>query len=92
VRGADLLWSTPRQILLHRALGFPTPRYRHFPVVTNGAGEKLSKQTGAEPIDAREAPALLNDALAFLERPRVGGASRKRCWRRQRGNLSQSAT
>jgi glutamyl-Q tRNA(Asp) synthetase len=48
VRGADLLWSTPRQILLQRALGFATPRYLHFPVVTNESGEKLSKQTGAE--------------------------------------------
>ena len=75
VRGADLLWSTPRQILLQRALGFTTPRYRHFPVVTNGAGEKLSKQTGAEPIDPRDAPALLNDALDFLGRPRVESAS-----------------
>ena len=75
VRGADLLWSTPRQILLQRALGLATPRYRHFPVVTNAAGEKLSKQTGAEPIDAREAPALLNEALAFLGRPRVQVAS-----------------
>lgn len=71
VRGADLLWSTPRQILLQRALGFPTPRYLHFPVVTNEAGEKLSKQTGAEPIDPRDAPAILNDALAFLGRPPV---------------------
>jgi len=74
VRGADLLWSTPRQILLQRALGYPTPRYLHFPVVTNASGEKLSKQTGAEAIDSRAAPAVLNDALAFLGHPRVEGA------------------
>jgi glutamyl-Q tRNA(Asp) synthetase len=74
VRGADLLWSTPRQILLQRALGYPTPRYLHFPVVTNASGEKLSKQTGAEAIDRREATAVLNDALAFLGHPRVQDA------------------
>lgn len=78
VRGADLLWSTPRQILLQRALGFATPRYRHFPVVTNDAGEKLSKQTGAQAIDPREAPALLNAALAFLGRPRVEDSTPQR--------------
>ena len=66
VRGADLLWSTPRQILLQRALGYSTPRYRHFPVVTNAAGEKLSKQTGAPAIDPAEGPELLRRALAFL--------------------------
>lgn len=65
VRGADLLWSTPRQILLQRALGYPTPRYLHFPVVTNASGEKLSKQTGAEAIDVSQAPALLRAALDF---------------------------
>jgi glutamyl-Q tRNA(Asp) synthetase len=69
VRGSDLLWSTPRQILLQRALGYPQPRYRHFPVATNAAGEKLSKQNGAEPIDAAKAPELLRQALAFLGRP-----------------------
>ena len=75
VRGADLLWSTPRQILLQRALGYPTPRYLHFPVVTNAAGEKLSKQTGAQALDPRQAPELLRHALAFLGQPPAGGDS-----------------
>ena len=73
VRGADLLWSTPRQILLQRALGLPTPGYVHFPVVTNAAGEKLSKQTGAEAIDPERAPELLRHALAFLGQPAAEG-------------------
>ena len=41
VRGADLIDSTCRQILLQRALGLRTPRYLHLPVVVNSAGEKL---------------------------------------------------
>lgn len=70
VRGADLLDSTPRQILLQRLLGAPTPRYLHLPVATNAAGEKLSKQTRAPPIDRARPGAALVAALEFLgQRP-----------------------
>jgi glutamyl-Q tRNA(Asp) synthetase len=66
VRGADLLASTPRQIFLQQCLGVPTPAYAHLPVAVNAAGEKLSKQTRAEPLDnSRPGPALLA-ALKFL--------------------------
>jgi glutamyl-Q tRNA(Asp) synthetase len=51
VRGADLLDNTPRQIWLQRRLELPTARYLHVPVLTNDAGEKLSKQTGAHALD-----------------------------------------
>jgi glutamyl-Q tRNA(Asp) synthetase len=67
VRGADLLDSTPRQIHLQRLLGLPTPRYLHVPVALDAGGEKLSKQTGAVPIEA--SPHTLRRALRFLGQP-----------------------
>ena len=70
VRGADLVQSTPRQILLQGALGYPTPRYLHFPIATNARREKLSKQTLAAAADEREAARVLRAALRFLGRGR----------------------
>ena len=52
VRGGDLLSSTPRQIALQLALGFPTPQYAHLPLVTNADGTKLGKRDGALPLPA----------------------------------------
>ena len=66
VRGADLLASTPRQVLLQRMLSYPTPLYSHLPVAVNRNGEKLSKQTLAAPLADREAPVKLVRALRFL--------------------------
>ena len=69
VRGADLLDSTARQIYLQRRLGLATPRYLHTPVVTNSAGEKLSKQTRA----ANAVPQDMAAALNFLGMRAPGG-------------------
>ncbi len=66
VRGADLQDSTPRQIYLQQLLGYPVLTYMHLPLVTNHAGEKLSKQTQATPIDLSNALAQLIAALGFL--------------------------
>ncbi|MFL6335711.1 MAG: tRNA glutamyl-Q(34) synthetase GluQRS [Pyrinomonadaceae bacterium] len=44
VRGADLLKSTTRQILLQRALGHPTPAHFHCDLYTDERGERLAKR------------------------------------------------
>lgn len=69
VRGADLLDSTTRQIVLQQALGVPTPSYVHLPVLVNAAGEKLSKQTLAPAIRPDAAAAELRLALIRLGHP-----------------------
>ncbi len=68
VRGADLLTSTCRQIYLQKALQLPTPRYLHLPVVVDPHGDKLSKQTKAQPIPTgkHEAADTLQKAFEFL--------------------------
>lgn len=44
VRGADLLKSTARQLLLYRALGLQPPEWHHCPLVTDERGERLAKR------------------------------------------------
>jgi len=66
VRGADLLASTPRQMLLQRRLGYPIPQYLHLPVAVNRNGEKLSKQTLAAPLAPLEGSLQLWRVLRFL--------------------------
>jgi glutamyl-Q tRNA(Asp) synthetase len=69
VRGSDLLDSTARQIVLQRQLGNATPHYAHVPVICNGDGQKLSKQTGAAALDDTAAADNLRAALDFLGQP-----------------------
>lgn len=47
VRGADLIKSTFRQLLLLRALGRPAPRFYHCPLMTDENGERLAKRHDA---------------------------------------------
>jgi glutamyl-Q tRNA(Asp) synthetase len=67
VRGADLLLSTPRQLHIQTLLRFPHPIYMHLPVATNAAGEKLSKQTHAAPLDLSRPALPLWHALEHLQ-------------------------
>jgi glutamyl-Q tRNA(Asp) synthetase len=69
VRGADLLPSTPWQLLLQRALALPTPSYGHLPVVVEPDGAKLAKSRRSMPVDARRASRQLIEALQLLRHP-----------------------
>lgn len=69
VRGADLLDSTPRQILLQRALGLPTPRYAHLSLVRDADGRKLSKSLAALPVDATDPLPVLRTVWQALGQP-----------------------
>jgi glutamyl/glutaminyl-tRNA synthetase len=75
VRGADLLTSTARQLLLFEALGWQPPAWCHAPLVRDAAGERLAKRTGGLAIrDLRAAgwtPAhVLQAPVESLVRPR----------------------
>jgi glutamyl-tRNA synthetase len=55
VRGADLLHSTARQILLYEAFGFPLPTFAHVPLLLDEQGKRLSKRiesAGVAPLRA----------------------------------------
>ncbi|MGH8637137.1 MAG: tRNA glutamyl-Q(34) synthetase GluQRS, partial [Burkholderiales bacterium] len=66
VRGADLIDSSQRQILLQRLLDLPTPAYLHVPAAVDASGDKLSKQTRARPLERSKASGALFAALGFL--------------------------
>jgi len=74
VRGADLLKSTARQILICRALGLPEPLWFHCPLVRNANGERLAKRHDALSLRALRASGmkpedLLRLAAAYFEEP-----------------------
>ena len=68
VRGADLLKSTARQILLYRALGLEPPLWYHCPLVTDASGERLAKRHDALAIrtlrEQGKQPEDLQDLMA----------------------------
>ena len=69
VRGDDLLTSTHRHRWLQLLLGLTSPHYAHVGVVCDHAGNKLSKQTGAEALKVSAAAENLRDALRHLRQP-----------------------
>jgi glutamyl-tRNA synthetase len=55
VRGADLLVSTARQLLIYRALGFTPPAFYHCPLMTDESGARLAKRHDALSLRALRA-------------------------------------
>jgi glutamyl-tRNA synthetase len=67
LRGADLLDSTPRQVLLQRTLGLPTPVYAHVPLMVGPDGVRLAKRHGAPDLSTlREGGADPGKVVAAL--------------------------
>lgn len=65
VRGADLLKSTARQLLLYRALGAPPPRWCHEALVRGPDGRRLAKRYQSLALRTlREAGVSWPEALA----------------------------
>src|SRR5262245_36222216 len=68
VRGDDLVPSTPRQLLLYEALGLPSPRFAHVPLVVGPDGRRLAKRHGdtrlASLREAGVSPGRLRGLLA----------------------------
>jgi glutamyl-Q tRNA(Asp) synthetase len=67
VRGSDLLDSTPKQIFLQQKLGLRTPGYMHVPIIVDGQGYKLSKQTFAQPVDLKSPDDTIFELLTLLK-------------------------
>jgi glutamyl/glutaminyl-tRNA synthetase len=63
VRGADLLLSTARQILLYRALGQSPPQWFHCALVVDERGERLAKRHDARSIRALREQGLTPEEL-----------------------------
>ncbi|NEV63266.1 tRNA glutamyl-Q(34) synthetase GluQRS [Thiorhodococcus minor] len=83
VRGADLLLSTPRQILLQQALGVAQPSYAHIPLMLDAQGRKLSKSLASAPVDAADPLPALRKAWTCLGQTPLGRVgSPAEFWRR----------
>lgn len=69
IRGEDLIPSTPRQILLYRALRLTPPRFTHVPLVVGPDGKRLAKRHGDTRLatlrDAGVRPEALLGLLAW---------------------------
>ena len=66
VRGADLLDSTPKQLVVYRSLDLPAPGYVHVPILVDQQGAKLSKQSRTPAVDTTMPLSTLRAALKDL--------------------------
>ncbi len=63
VRGADLMRSTFRQLLLYRALGLSGPAFYHCPLVNDDHGVRLAKRHDALSLRALRAQGMTSEQL-----------------------------
>lgn len=66
IRGDDLVPSTPRQLLLYRALGRTPPRFGHVPLVVGPDGRRLAKRHGDTRLSSLRAAGVAAEALVGL--------------------------
>lgn len=67
IRGDDLVPSTPRQLLLDRALGFDPPSFAHVPLVVGPDGRRLAKRHGDSRLSRfREAGTVAEELIGEL--------------------------
>jgi glutamyl-tRNA synthetase len=52
IRGREHMTSTPRQLLIYRALGYDVPELGHVPLLVDARGKKLSKREGDVSVGA----------------------------------------
>jgi len=69
IRGRDLLPLTAAQLLVMARLKLDQPTYGHLPLVTNAAGQKLSKQTRAAALNLSRPLDNLRRVLSALGNP-----------------------
>ncbi|ADV62770.1 Glutamyl/glutaminyl-tRNA synthetase, class Ic, catalytic domain protein [Isosphaera pallida ATCC 43644] len=73
VRGDDLIPSTPRQILIQRALGHASPRFFHLPLALAPDGQRLAKRDAALKLETLRGRGVAPEAI-------IGEAARSCGW------------
>ncbi|MEW6720278.1 MAG: glutamate--tRNA ligase [Thermodesulfobacteriota bacterium] len=63
LRGDDHLNNTPKQVILYKALGYPLPRFGHFPLIHGMEGGKLSKRHDDVSVTAYQEKGFLPEAM-----------------------------
>lgn len=66
VRGDDLVTSTPRQLLLYRALGLTPPTFAHVPLVVGEDGRRLAKRHGDTRVSSLRQAGVKSEMLVGM--------------------------
>ncbi|MCY4045214.1 MAG: tRNA glutamyl-Q(34) synthetase GluQRS [Cellvibrionales bacterium] len=69
IRGADIVDSTPKQLLLFDHLNAAPPDFFHLPLLVNNQGQKLSKQNLSPAVSKTAAKENIFNVLRLLNQP-----------------------